>query len=387
MSVGTILLVHGTGVRLQGFRSSFEAAKKRAQSLGIEAEFVGCAWGDPLGVEFEGLSLPDPPSEQQLREDSEDYARWSWLFDDPLFELDKLTIRDTGGAARQKGPPGRKPEWLTLWERIRAYHPSPELDLVLKRGGLQDLWPAAWATVAGSEVTRLAYERSAHELPVASRAMARAIVAELHVLAADSGLPGPSRTLRDRLVGRLLDDWGQVVYAPTDFFANLFKRAATRSLRRHRNGLSAAIMLPIGDVLLYQTRGSAVRDFIRSKIVAAKPPITIVGHSLGGVACFDLLALPGPPEVARLVTVGSQPSLLYEIGALASIKPPMGLPKGFPPWLNIYDRNDLLSYIAARLFPSAEDHEVTSGQPFPESHSAYLSDEAVWNAIRGFVAA
>lgn len=387
MVVGTILFVHGTGVRLPRYRSSFEAAKKRALGLKIESKFAECAWGDPLGVEFRGLSLPDAPSEKQLREESEDFARWSWLFDDPLFELDKLTIRDTFGAARPKGPPGRKPEWLTLWEMIRAYQPSPELDLLLKRGGLQDLWPAAWAMVTGSEVTRLAYERSTHEPPVASRALAHAVVAELHVMAVDSGLPGPSRALRDSLVRRLLDDWGQVVYAPTDFFINLFKRAATRSLRHHRSGLSEATMLPIGDILLYQSRGTEVRDFIRSKILTATPPVTIVAHSLGGIACFDLLALPDPPDVARLVTVGSQASLFYEIGALSSIKLPQVLPAGFPPWLNIYDRNDFLSYVAARLFGRARDLEIVSGQPFPDSHSAYFSNDTVWEAIRDFAAA
>ena len=307
MPAGTILFVHGTGVRLPKFRAAVEVAKKAAAAAGIGAGFAECAWGDPLGVEFQGLSLPDPPSEERLREEAEDFARWSWLFDDPLFELDKLTIRDASGTP-PKGPPGRKPEWLALWEKIRAYGPSQELALLLERGGLRELWPAAWAAVAGSEVTRLAFERSAHELPVASRALARAVLAELHVRAVDSGHPGPTRVLRDSLVERMLNDWDQVVFAPSDFFVNMFKRAATRSLRRHRGSLSDAAMLPIGDILLYQARGAEVREFIRSKVAAAEPPVTIVAHSLGGIACFDVLALPDPPEVAHLVTVGSQPA-------------------------------------------------------------------------------
>ena len=383
MPAGTTLLVHGTGVRLSKFRPAVGVAKKAAAAAGIRAGFVECAWGDPLGVEFQGLSLPDPPSKERLREDAEDFAHWSWLFDDPLFELDKLTIHGAFGVL-PRGLPGRKPEWLALWEKIRAYGPLQELGLLLERGGLRDLWPAAWAAVAGSELARLAFERSAHELPVASKALARAVVAELHVRAVDSGLPGPTRAVRDGLVERMLNDWNQVVFAPSDFFINTFKRAATRSLRRHRGNLSDAAMLPIGDILLYQARGAEVRDFIRSKVVTAEPPVTIVAHSLGGIACFDMLALPDPPEVARLITVGSQPPLLYELGSLASIKPPRGLPACFPPWLNIYDRNDFLSYVARRLFTAVVDMEVASNQPFPDSHSAYFGSRAVWEAIRDF---
>ena len=165
---------------------------------------------------------------------------------------------------------------------------------------------------------------------------------------------------------------------------NIFKRATTRVLRRHRNQFTDSAALPIGDILLYQSRGDAVREFVRQKVTKSKPPVMLVAHSLGGIACFDLLALPNPPAVAALVTVGSQPALLYEIGALVSLKPPQPLPAGFPPWLNIYDRNDFLSYVTKRLFPTADDLEVNSGQAFPESHGAYFANDEVWRAIRNF---
>jgi hypothetical protein len=197
--------------------------------------------------------------------------------------------------------------------------------------------------------------------------------------------PGPNRALRDALVLRLLDDWHQVVYARSRFFTKLFERAATRILRRHRNEFTDSAALPIGDILLYQSHGVAIREFIRNKIMNASPPVTVVAHSLGGIACFDLLALPDPPPVARMVTVGSQSSFLYEIGALVSLQPPQQLPSGFPPWLNVYDRNDFLSYVAARLFTGVKDLEVESGQAFPASHSAYFGSDEVWTAIRDFV--
>ncbi|MGT2445905.1 hypothetical protein ACU4I5_26935 (plasmid) [Ensifer adhaerens] len=114
--------------------------------------------------------------------------------------------------------------------------------------------------------------------------------------------------------------------------------------------------------------------------------MTLVGHSLGGIACVDLLAMPEAPKVHRLVTFGSQSPYFYEIDALTSVKKPDVLPKGFPPWLNLFDRNDFLSFVGERLFPGqVEDFEVKSGASFPESHSAYLGNEDVWTKVRGFI--
>jgi hypothetical protein len=384
MPAGTIVFVHGTGVRLKDYQRGLADARECAAGAGIEDALIECAWGDPLGVVFEGLSLPDPPTEGKFRADAEDFARWSWLFDDPLFELDKLTIRDTSALHSDALPPGQKSPAEELWECIAGYQPSVALVLLLKRAGLEPFWEQAWTYVTGSQIAELAFERSAHELPEASNALARAVVAELHALARGHGRPGPNRAMRDALVLRLLNDWNQVVYGLGGFFAAMFKRAATRALRRHRNALTDTAALPIGDILLYQSRGSEVRDFIRQTIAGAKSPVTLVAHSLGGIACFDLLALPDPPAVARLVTVGSQAAFFYEIEALVSLKRPQPLPAGFPPWLNVYDRNDFLSYVASRLFPGTEDLEVHSGQAFPESHGAYFANDEVWQAIRDF---
>jgi hypothetical protein len=383
--MGTIIFVHGTGVRLKSYTSGFENAKKMAAAAGIPHKFVPCAWGDPLGVEFEGLSLPDQPPDPP-DDNARDLAQWNWLFDDPLFELQQLTIRDPQAAVPIPRP-GAKPEWARLWDLIAAYQPSQEFQLLLERGALDPFWPAAWAEIVkGSQIPPDAFRASAHELPEASRALARALIAKLHVLATAAGHPGPSRALRNSLRERLLVDWKQKVFGLGAFFANLLARAATSIVRSHRYNLSDAISLPIGDILLYQAHGPKVRQFIRNKIDAAKAkPIALVAHSLGGIACVDLLADPNRPKVDYLVTAGSQSPLLCEIGALSTLKPKDPLPKGFPPWLNLYDRNDFLSYVAHRLWPDVKDVEVDSGQPFPDSHSAYFGNSDVWTAIRKFI--
>lgn len=388
---GTIVFVHGTGVRLQSYKQSFTNAKKCAAEAGIREQFVECAWGDPLGVVYEQLqSLPDPPDRAKLQDQLEEDALWQWRFNDPLLELAQLGIpgrAGTGGGAIP--PPGQQPEWERLWDRIAAYQPSMELGLLLKRGGLEEIWGEAWREVVERPaIARKAFEESgkANELADASQALARALVAQVHVTAVSRGLPGPSSHLRESLASRLIEDWGQRVRGLGTFLWDLAKRPVTRWARRHREQFSDAAALPIGDILLYQARGEDVRKFIRSKISAAAPPVTVIAHSLGGIACVDLLALPNPPKVERLITAGSQAPLLYELGALASLKPPSGLPDAFPRWLNIYDRNDFLSYYASRLFPKARDWEARSGQAFPDSHSAYFANDEVWGEVQRFMA-
>jgi hypothetical protein len=376
------VFVHGSGVRLTGFCDGYDAAVRQAVRCSFTPVFIPCAWGDPLGSDFEGRSLPDPPSEDQIARQEAELAQWDWLLDDPLLELSILTIRDRSDAL------DAIPRWEKIWDQIATYQPTDELLLLLDRGSLRMFWPAAWnAIVNDSMIAHEAFEASAHELPVAARALARGLVAALHGLATDHGGTGPSSRLRNQLVARLVADWGQTVLGISDLFFDLVKRAGTRLARARRNQFNHLVAFPLGDVLLYQSRGDEIRNFIRRKIELAEPPVTLIAHSLGGIACVDLLALPGAPAVGHLVTAGSQSPFFYEIGALTSLKMPQPLPASFPPWLNIFDRNDLLSFVAKPLFTNVTDIEVASGQPFPDSHSHYFADDAVWNAIRDFVAA
>ena len=117
--------------------------------------------------------------------------------------------------------------------------------------------------------------------------------------------------------------------------------------------------------------------------MAAAEPVVLIAHSLGGIAAVDLLVSQPLPSVRLLVTVGSQAPFLCEIGALWSLPHGDPLPDHFPPWLNIYDPRDLLSYIGAPLFPRrVEDVEVNNKQPFPQSHSAYWACDRVYQLIR-----
>ena len=359
---------------------------RRYTSCGLSQEFVACAWGDPLGVEFEGKSLP-PQNAARTRTqpfDDED-ARWTWLLGDPFIELVLLSMPDK--SAVNVGSPSQMPAWQQLWKRIAAYEVTLELQLLLERGGLVDVWHRSWSTVINSHVAQAAFEASTGELPEASRALARCAVAQLHIDAVTSNLSGPNARVREKIVERLLVDWGQQVYGITDIFLGVIKQSGTRFLRNRRHLLCETAALVIGDILLYQSKGDLIRKFIRTKIENAASPVTLIGHSLGGVACADLLALPNPPAVSHFITAGSQSSFFTEIGASHAFKLGDGLPDGFPPWLNIYDENDFLSFCCEPIFPQACDQEIPSGHPFPDSHSAYFSSEVFWTEIRSFIAA
>ena len=386
--VGSIVFVHGTGVRLDGYLSALETARTEVLAAKLDVPIVPCSWGEPLGTTYQGLSLPDAPTGKELERQALNLAQWTWLLDDPLAELDRLAIRSVDGE-QVAPPPGRMPEWLKSLEAIRAYEPRTELEALLTRIGLRSLWPAVVAEIINSPITKSAFERSgeARELPDAIGALARACAAELHRQAIGAGRPAPSTDLRNRLCNILVQDWGGAVAGLSDFLTGMFQRAGTSILRRNRGSLNALAAAPIGDVLLYQSRGAKIRGFIQETIENAPGPVLLLAHSLGGVASVDLLASTKPPKVAGLVTVGSQSPLFHEFGALHSLTEGAPLPHTFPPWLNVFDRNDFLSFVGEGVFPGrVRDFEVDSGQPFPDSHGAYFGNPKLWLEIARFVA-
>ncbi len=135
---------------------------------------------------------------------------------------------------------------------------------------------------------------------------------------------------------------------------------------------------------MYQARGQELRDFVRQTLEPLEGKTIVIAHSLGGIICVDLLLEKEPPQIDLLVTVGSQAPVLFELNALVGMEydPNAKLPEKFPKWLNIYDRNDFLSYVGEKIFPEKiEDFEVDSQQSFPQSHGSYWTNKKVWDEI------
>ena len=191
--------------------------------------------------------------------------------------------------------------------------------------------------------------------------------------------------LRDETERLLIEGLGGFEYSIGGWvkqqLGGLVLRVATSKGMRRRGALSDASSPFAGDILLYQARGQEIRKFIRQEVLNAPSPRVLLAHSLGGIACVDLLVTE-PIDVKLLVTVGSQAPYLYEINALQSLPYGQSLPAHFPRWLNIYDLRDFLSYKAAPIFPGrVKDVKVDNKEPFHWSHSAYWSNDYVWKAI------
>ena len=229
-------------------------------------------------------------------------------------------------------------------------------------------------------------------------AAARTVVAKACQLAEEREQPFPAATdsfWRDAVVDALTT---YLAGNPRSFTGALFDTVTAPLQRlaltgaswhgaRNRGKLTDATLPAGGDILLYQARGKPFRDFIRGRIHASRANV-VVAHSLGGVACVDMLIEAAEPGVALLITAGTQAAYFHEIDALqslrfdATLKPEGRLPATFPKWVNFYDQRDFLSFIGGGVFGSrVVDVRVKNGQPFPQSHSAYWSNPAFWDGV------
>lgn len=392
-----MVFVHGTGVREQGWVRTFALVRQGVLGLDSAISVHGCFWGRSEGAELkaDGASIPDygetGGNDPSLAE--EDLALWSMLYTDPWYELRLLADWPASGELA----PGQVPLSAVLSKQVENFVPSEELSQLLAGYDLRPQFDAACAALrAAPEFGRAADAATAENLNELRKAVARALAAFMVASTEDSGEPPVDGATRDMIVVAIIDNlhgYGMGIASwLTRPFKGVAQRMVTRQVARRRGALSDATSSGAGDIMRYQARGAGVRRYIRQVVadaVAADPgrPVTLLAHSLGGIACVDTLAEGPIPGVERLVTVGSQAPFLYEIDALAALPYGKLLPDRFPAWLNIYDRRDFLSYIAAEVFPGrVTDQRVDNGQPFPQAHSAYWRNDVVWRHIGGFLA-
>ncbi|MFH7594225.1 hypothetical protein WDV06_03865 [Streptomyces racemochromogenes] len=410
------LFVHGTGVRRDRHDALFALVRERLTARFPGAAVDSCFWGERFGAVLAsgGRSVPGLNAPGRADAADTETAEWGLLLADPLCELRVLAEAgwDTGGSAEGPdddpfAPPGVQAAGTRVLELLHRLAEAPddphgrphELGALLDGTGLAPgfrpaLEAAADSAEAARAGARAAAEPQARELAVA---LARAVTAgALATAGADADCTAAER---DRLVELLTTRLGGDARVPgaraAAFLGRLALRVSTQPLLNARRGsLTVGATPALGDILRYQARGTELRAFLHQRITAEPGPTVLIGHSLGGIALVDLLALEaasgGPvPGAELLVTVGSQAPYLHEIGALTALPPGSSLPYGFPRWLNVYDRQDVLSYLAGPVFPGdprVTDHEVRSRQPFPVSHSAYWKQQSLYERIERAVA-
>jgi hypothetical protein len=414
--LATLLFVHGTGVREEAYDQALGQIRSHTSDWkGLEVK--GCFWGEVLGTRLHagGASVPTFDATRAAGQtaaeggDPEDDLA-ILLRTDPLAELQLLALSSVeAGRLPLSARPGEglrgalnalaRDDPAAIPEPVREAAAAAGLADALAAAGLTTAFAAAAGTVAASSACADAAAAAREPLGPFIGALARAAVADAtnRVYGPDPAT-GPGDAARRRAVTALTQSLGGGDYALGGLKEHA--RALTKSVAAavgtfgaasYRGRITKGFALAVGDVLYYQSRGRIIRDKVAEMIRQISPPVLLFGHSLGGIACVELLATTKEDAVRDatllLVTVGSQAPFLYELGALQEMPYPTALPGNFPYWLNFYDLNDFLSYVGmgCELFgPRVDDKQVFSRKSFPESHSHYFENTRdVWEVVRG----
>lgn len=374
--INTLLAVHGVGVRGPSGGATFRRLDETVAEVSPRIRVSHCDWGDSCGAELlaDGASLPA----EGIGEPPVGDGPWS-LDDDPLVEL-RLLATMSGG--RSADSPARQ----ALLGRLGDLPADPKVLAAFESVGMAAEFPGAVAVVSHAEPTRLALADAENWGTQLNVALAWAIVATTMARAGAPGLPvaldgETMRTLADLVTDQLGGPPGLGVI--TRRLAGAGASLLSLWTERRRAELTAGATRYAGDVAKYLRDPAPLRAAIRTAIIEANPPVVVVAHSLGGVACVELLAGEDPPPIHTLITVGSQVSYLYEIDALPNLRFDATLPSDFPTWINVLDPRDLLAFAARPLFCGfAVDRVVHNGAPFPRAHSAYFGNRAFHEILR-----
>ncbi len=380
MASGTFFYVHGAGNRAADAQANAELLREGLRITATPDLLFPSRWGDAVGPDPGFPLVRDvlPESPQGVGE-----------------AVDSVAAADSYGPLKQLAAPQAAPLG------VDAPEPDSELSDV---GWLLGALEAGTLDAAGLGVTDASLRAAAHEvaaspeLRAASGSSEQLVDAVLRSVAAralelDRAAAPPMEGLlgvdigasilalaggvANQLVGALTSVVGWV--GPSLKPGALLALSRLAAPQRLSLMTSRQFLIPT-DVLFYQRKGAAVRAHLREELAGLDRPIVALGHSLGGIALVDALFgpdAPGPAEhgVSLLVTFGSQSAMLGAIGALDAVTPTI-------PWTNIWTLYDFVSFRAGVLWPGATDVGIPMEIGFPNSHGAYYTTPAFFDAVR-----
>jgi pimeloyl-ACP methyl ester carboxylesterase len=394
----TVLFVHGTGVR-KGYDNDVITVREQLSSRLANVLVAPCHWAAPEhGLRAElgqnGASIPRGRfGRGEADDDNSDVILWGYLYADPYYELRILALLPPDSEASEDYGSFTW-ELQELQQRLLQFSASVELNILLDQAGIQHQLRSACEKIATDPILDQIVGQGVHSPEVVSSALARTIIADAIAQLSDTPVRiAMDSTLRDAVMARIDSELSgrEIGRGATEWMKqavmSLLTNTATWYLRRDASVATHFAFPFSGDILRYQRDGTAIRAFIRDRILASPPPVYLLAHSLGGVICFDLLCLEDlSSHVAGLITVGSQAPLLYEMDNLSGVRFEEPLPTQVPPWLNLYDQRDLLSFVGSSLFPQrVEDVEVDNRQPFPNAHTSYWTNSLLWDTISTWI--
>src|SRR5215469_158033 len=207
----TLLFVHGTGVRSEGYSRTLKRIRAKVSEFRLPCRVDSCEWGDVYGVDFEGLSLPSPP--QRSEEEVAQAYRWEYLQIDPLFDLRLWCPPEDEPLKRVIGQTDTA---KALWQRsislyTTSYKDHVALIDILQHNQIEDFFLPAWNAVVTSGLPKRAFAAARNEGPAVSRVFAEAVVAQMMHDAASAQPPvSISPRTGGKIITVLLFDWGQV---------------------------------------------------------------------------------------------------------------------------------------------------------------------------------
>lgn len=179
-----------------------------------------------------------------------------------------------------------------------------------------------------------------------------------------------------------------------------------------RGALAQPISLTFGDVVAYHQRRGEIHQRIFETLDreaagcgSSDRPVTVIAHSLGGLACFDA-ALGSDVlqhgsqrklHIKRFVTIGSQPAFFHVLAPREGIDTyapgkPVALPSSIGEWINLWHPMDVLAFVTAPVFRLASGRaprDVCIDTPMTEilhdngwMHSAYWQSEHLIEALQ-----
>lgn len=369
---GTLVYVHGASDRAPQVDNHVARIESQLASNGLSFAVVPSRWGEAAGAALDRVELALP----HLSDSARAPAR-------SLSDLGALAA-DSRSTPLTATPAHRESDDLL---HICRYVESPYESITRSDGSSTSLGEAC--RNAAVVVASSAEYEAARSAAVADGQLLDVVAQAVAAHAASDAPPSVAHTVEVRIAQAVM---GVALAAIVSGYIGVnvgpeLKRWATDVLVPHRADLLREAGLGPADIVLYQRSGAAIRSFVRATLVEASRasgPVVALGNSLGGIILVDALAEAGSPAPNLLVTVGSQAPLLATFGALDPLDLTGHVP--FQPWLNIYDRRDLLGFVARPVWPDQEgitDFEVDLGVGFPDAHGAtYLASPAVFEAIR-----
>ncbi|MFI5908007.1 hypothetical protein [Dactylosporangium sp. NPDC051541] len=378
-----VVFVHGITVRTDQYTELLSKVVDGFAAAGGKPAVSGCYWGDLgraasySGVSIPGFTVPDRRSAGPPADGNPATALMLLLLEEPLAELADLRAVDDDF---QLYPRGFRPVPPAVRERNARL--AAALPQVAERLAGDD--PQTAAKQVAAVFAAAASTRADLDLPTLRPSIGRALLAASYraEAEADDLAAGFAWNAAAVAIEEALDS---SIGGQRSIFTRVGASALTLALRHGlRSRVMPGLSLFLGDVFAWFHRRDEILDKIDAAVLAADAggPLVLVGHSLGGVILFDYCARAGR-DVALLATVGSQVGLFGEMGVTAAATTPARIGR----WINYYDPDDALSFLAGPVFDRVVDEAMPTNAPFPVAHGEYWNLPRMYTALAGAVSA